>query len=309
MESPDIEANIKLKKKEVEALLKELCINTENIKLKKLFKAADANGVKHLDREDLERLINMIYQREDIVRIFQNLTRFQDTMGVKEFGQFLAEVQKEPKSDEEILQIINEHEYQEDLKEKQEISAYGFMHYLLDEDNHLRNSDHSRVYQDMTQPVCNYYMNSSHNTYLSGDQLMSESKASCYMVAIRKGARFVEMDIYDGPNNMPLIYHGNTMTSKILLEDVLVVCGKHAFDHSPYPLVLTLELHCKEQLSEVARLIYKHLGEFLYQTEIVEGKYPSPEMLKNKIIVRAKRAEDSKSLDSTDDVSLFDCYD
>lgn len=296
-----------MKKKEVEALLKELCINTDNLKLKKLFKAADVNGDNHLDREDLERLINMIYQREDIVKIFQNLTRFQDTMSLNEFSQFLAEVQKEPKSDEEILQIINEYEYQEDLKEKQEMSAYGFMYYLLDEENHLRDPDHSKVYQDMTQPVCHYYINSSHNTYLSGDQLLSESKASCYMVAIRKGARFVEMDIYDGPDNRPLIYHGGTMTSKILLEDVLVVCGQHAFDHSLYPLVLTLELHCKEQLAEVARLIFKHLGEFLYQAEIVEGQYPSPEMLKGRIIVRAKRAEDSKSLDSTDDVSHVMC--
>jgi hypothetical protein len=122
---------------------------------------------------------------------------------------------------------------------------------------------------------------------------------------MKKGARFVEMDIYDGPDEKPLIYHGGTMVSRILLEDALIVCKKHGFDFSPYPLVLTMELHCKKQLNVVARLIAEHLDEFLYKEKIVEGQYPSPEMLKNKIIIRAKHAEDSKSLESTDNVSLI----
>ncbi len=164
--SPEIEANIKRKKKEVEALLKELCINTDNVKLKKLFKTADRDGDNQLDKEELENLINMIYHRDDIVKVFKTLTRSTAVMSLEEFGRFLAEVQKEPKSEAEVLQIIRENEYQEDLKELKQISAYGFMNYLLTEDNHLRNPDHSKVYQDMSQPVCNYYINCSHNTYV-----------------------------------------------------------------------------------------------------------------------------------------------
>ena len=37
------------------------------------------------------------------------------------------------------------------------------------------------------------------------------------------------MDVYDGSDNRPRIFHQKTLTSKILFEDVLIVCKEWAF--------------------------------------------------------------------------------
>jgi len=41
------------------------------------------------------------------------------------------------------------------------------------------------------------------------------------------------VDIWDGANDEPVIYHGYTLTSKILVKDVLQAIRDHAFIKSP----------------------------------------------------------------------------
>lgn len=49
------------------------------------------------------------------------------------------------------------------------ITVNGLTRYLLSDDNLLMMPNRVEIYQDMTQPLSHYFVNSSHNTYLVGE--------------------------------------------------------------------------------------------------------------------------------------------
>lgn len=46
---------------------------------------------------------------------------------------------------------------------------------------------------------------------------------------VTKSVFFMLVDCWDGPDDLPIIYHGHTLTSKIKFLDVLHTIKEHAF--------------------------------------------------------------------------------
>ncbi|KIW71386.1 hypothetical protein PV04_03562 [Phialophora macrospora] len=51
---------------------------------------------------------------------------------------------------------------------------------------------------DLLQPMCDYFVNSSHNTYITGNQLTSKASVEPYRNALLRGCRCIEIDVWDG---------------------------------------------------------------------------------------------------------------
>ena len=55
-------------------------------------------------------------------------------------------------------------------------------------------------------PLTDYFCFSSHNTYLSGNQLTSDSKIERYIEDLETGLKCVEIDVHND-GNVPIITH------------------------------------------------------------------------------------------------------
>ncbi|KAH8418954.1 hypothetical protein KR222_009605 [Zaprionus bogoriensis] len=167
-----------------------------------------------------------------------------------------------------------------------------FVDYLFSKQNDLWDTKFDSVFMDMNQPLSSYWIASSHNTYLTGDQFSSESSCEAYARALRMGCRCIELDCWNGPDNLPYIFHGHTMTSKIKFMDVIKTIRDHAFTTSDYPVILSIEQNCSlEQQRNMAHALLEVFGDMLLTQpcDRNESHLPSPHQLRHKIILKHKK--------------------
>ncbi|XP_038638637.1 1-phosphatidylinositol 4,5-bisphosphate phosphodiesterase beta-2-like isoform X2 [Scyliorhinus canicula] len=204
-----------------------------------------------------------------------------------------------PLQPEQIQNLILKYEPAKINSHKGHISPEGLMWYLSGPENNLLFPDRLTVYQDMTQPLPHYFINSSHNTYLTAGQFSGISSPEMYRQVLLAGCRCLELDCWKGrpPDEEPIITHGFTMTTEILFKDVIEAIAESAFKTSQYPVILSFENHVdspKQQakMADYCRTIFGDmlLTETLDKYPLKPGApIPSPQELMGKILIKNKK--------------------
>ncbi|KAJ5154290.1 uncharacterized protein N7500_009729 [Penicillium coprophilum] len=72
---------------------------------------------------------------------------------------------------------------------------------------------------DLSAPISDYFISSSHNTYLTGNQLYSDAAASAYTSVLLRGCRSVEIDVWDGELDTPNSSDSDSSSSESETEE------------------------------------------------------------------------------------------
>ncbi|XP_055938969.1 1-phosphatidylinositol 4,5-bisphosphate phosphodiesterase classes I and II-like isoform X2 [Argiope bruennichi] len=246
--------------------------------------------------------------RDEVDRIFEKLCGGKKKgMTVDQLVEFLNKEQRDPRLNEILYpyanpkrarDIIKQYEPNKSMAQKGLLSEIGFLRYLMGEDNPIVSPEKLDISLNMDQPLSHYFINSSHNTYLSGHQLTGKSSVEMYRQTLLTGCRCVELDCWNGRNSdeEPIITHGYTVVSEILLKEVLEAIADCAFKTSDYPVILSFENHCStKQQAKMAMYCRKIFGDMIITEpfgthQLNPGQLlPSPKQLMRKIIIKNKK--------------------
>nr|XP_033777849.1 1-phosphatidylinositol 4,5-bisphosphate phosphodiesterase eta-2 isoform X2 [Geotrypetes seraphini] len=305
---------------EVLQLMHKLNVNLPRQKVKQMFKEADTDDNQGtLGFDEFCTFYKMMSTRRDLYLLMLTYSNHKDHLDPEDLKRFLETEQKMANVTKEFcLEIVNQFEPCPENKNQGVLGIDGFTNYTRSPAGDIFNPDHYQVNQDMSLPLCNYYIASSHNTYLMGDQLMSQSRVDMYAWVLQAGCRCVEVDCWDGPDGEPIVHHGYTLTSKILFKDVIETLNKYAFIKNEYPVILSIENHCSVlQQKKMAQYLIEILGDKLDLSSVFNEDsttLPSPESLKSKILVKGKKlpaniSEDAEEGDVSDEDSADEIED
>nr|XP_031361462.1 1-phosphatidylinositol 4,5-bisphosphate phosphodiesterase eta-1 [Lonchura striata domestica] len=289
---------------EIHQLMHKLNVSLPRRKVRQMFQEADTDENQGtLNFEEFSVFYKMMSLRRDLYLLLLSYSDKKDHLTAEELAQFLRVEQKMNNvTPEYCLDIIQKFEVSEENKKQNVLGIEGFTRFMRSPACEVCNPLHRQVHQDMQQPLCHYFIASSHNTYLSGDQLLSQSRAEMYARVLQAGCRCVEVDCWDGPDGEPVVHHGYTLTSKILFRDVAETINKYAFIKNEFPVILSIENHCSiQQQKKIAQYLKEIFGDKLDLSSVSTGdprQLPSPQDLKGKILVKGKKLPCSLGADA-----------
>ncbi|KAF5586321.1 1-phosphatidylinositol-4 5-bisphosphate phosphodiesterase 1 [Fusarium pseudocircinatum] len=240
-----------------------------------------------LEREANNRLIGLTSQKA--------LTEFMEDLKGRDKR---AEFGKSPKAFSDFSStLIDSKSSKEEITPLSDISIVDLVSRLFSEENSAIRS--TPLQHNLDHPINEYFISSSHNTYLRGRQVAARSKLKGYISTLSQGCRSVEVDCWDGRDGQPIVKHGYSLTTSISFRSVIETINNYAFFASDLPLWLSLEVHCSPaQRNIMARTMLEIFRSSLVVEPLGASaqKLPSPNQLRGKILLKVKIAQTPEPL-------------
>ncbi|KAG8526672.1 uncharacterized protein KY384_008101 [Bacidia gigantensis] len=303
---PHLSEDESLDLKSIESLCRSLYIYCSPNVIRAQFEKADSQSQGRLNYKSFKDFVRRLKDRKDIREIFKSICPENcESIDLDGFLGFLKSSQGidvDARRDHWI-KVFSKYVRKSETPNPSTVSGQqtpgllmgysAFTAFLYSPANAMLNTKTSDAHFD--RPLNEYFISSSHNTYLLGRQVNGKSSVEPYVRALQKGCRCVEIDCWDGPDGRPLVNHGHTMTSSVLFSDCVSTVAKYAFHTSDYPLIISLEVHCNaSQQQKMVDIMIKEFDGSLIREPLKPNslELPSPEELKNRILIKVKAGSD-----------------
>ncbi|KAI4594914.1 Phospholipase C [Pestalotiopsis sp. 9143b] len=283
----------------VERVCRNLHIHVPQKDLLDKFASADATMTGKLNFTEFQDFVRKMKHRVDIRALYRGIA-IDAANGISwpEFSFFLRDTQGEdPDSDPKAWEAkFNRFARKTKSTDGAEIDVprmneQGLAAYLTSTFNLPLTSEPAEYTLD--RPMHEYFISSSHNTYLVGRQVADLSSVEGYINALMRGCKSIEIDCWDGNDGQPSVQHGYALTNAISFREVINVVNKYAFVTSKFPLWISLEVHCSAAQQTIMSETMKEIfGSRLILTALdpSSDKLPSPSELRERILVKVKAA-------------------
>ena len=181
----------KLSLQEVQKLFKKLNIQINSSYLKRNYERFDTDKSGTIEFNEFIEMFKEMHVIEEIEDAFIDATKT-NLMTVSEFQQFMQLKQDQYISKEEATELMKKNGGIENENGEICIPSFEFTSFILSNDNSVVSPEFYSLNHDMDFPLTQYFISSSHNTYLSGHQLKGESDVKNYRNGLLNGSRCVE---------------------------------------------------------------------------------------------------------------------